>query len=113
MTGRFDDLPQESWDSACEHMPTDYADEVQTLFKRYQPLNREPKTDAEVKELGYELNVIETKLDARRLPRFGQPSFDAPLVDWYREFKFRRLHPLWYEREYRYSDDGELVHAKK
>ena len=28
MKGRYDDLPQEHWDRACDHMPQDYLDSV-------------------------------------------------------------------------------------
>lgn len=113
MVGGYDDLGQEHWDSACEHMPEEYAAEVQAKLKRYQPLNREPKSDEEVKELGYELNVLETRIAARKMPRFGQPDYEAGLLEWYQEYRYRRKKPLWYEEEYHYTDEGKVIHAKK
>ena len=46
MQGQYDDLPQESWDSACEHMPQDYLDNVMTQIgkprtSKYVPLSTE------------------------------------------------------------------------
>lgn len=108
MKGRYDDLSQESWDSACDNMPQDYLD---TIVSQTMPRKRRlPTTDAELKANGEELHAIEGRLMGREMPRHGQPSFDAPLVEWYREYLFRRKHPLWYEREYHCTDDYTLIH---
>lgn len=62
---------------------------------------------------GEEIHALEGRMAGRKMPRFGQPSFDAPLVDWYREYQFRTDNPFWWESEYYYLDDGTLIHAKK
>lgn len=40
MKSAYDDLSQESWDSACDNMPQDYLDGVLTEIKKAQPLSR-------------------------------------------------------------------------
>ena len=74
---------QEHWDSACDNMPQEYVDAIvaQTLPKRKSP----PHLDSIQK-----IFAVETKLEARRRPRPGQPGFDAPLEEWYRE-RTRRI----------------------
>lgn len=73
---------QEHWDSACDNMPQEYVDKIvaMTLPKRKSP----PHLDTIQKWA-----AIETKLAARKYPRPGQPAFDAPLEDWYRERDLR------------------------
>lgn len=77
-SGQYDDLGQEHWDSACENMPQEYVDQIvaMTLPKR----KSSPQLDSIQK-----LYAVETKMAARKYPRPGQPAFDAPLEDWYRE----------------------------
>ena len=104
---KYDDLSQETLGRADSDMPQDYLDGI---LAQCTPKRREPQNDAEVKAYGEELHAIEGRLMGRKQPRFGQPSFDAPLIEWYREYRYRLLNPLWYEREYHYTDDGELIH---
>lgn len=109
---QYDDLSSETtWTSDNEHMPQDYLDAIvaQTMPRK----RREPTTDAELIANGDKLKAIEGRLMGRELPRFGQPSFNAPLIEWYREYQFRRSNPFWYEDEYHYLDDGTRIHAKK
>lgn len=110
MTGAYDDLSQERWGRADTDMPQEYVDNVLAQIEAIQPKRREPQNDAEVKAFGEELHAIEGRTAGRRKPRFGQPAFDAPLIEWYREYRYRLKHPLWHEREYHYTDDGREVH---
>lgn len=73
---------QEHWDSACENMPEEYLNEVVAMMmpKRKSP----PHLDSIQK-----IVAVRTKLEAREYPRPGQPAFDAPLEDWYREYSRR------------------------
>lgn len=113
MKGAYDDLLTEGWDSACEHMPDDYADEIQALLMSYQH-GKQPQCDADL-DGSDRLKAIEARWEARTKyarQRHGQPSFDAPLIDWYHEYQYRRQHPFWYEREYRVDADGNLIHLE-
>ncbi len=110
MAGRYDDLSQETWSSADENMPQEYLDAV--LVQIMPAKRREPKTDADL-DGSDKLHAIEGSLQGKQMPRFGQPSFDAPLVEWYREYQYRNRNPLWYEREYHYTDDGTLIHRRR
>lgn len=105
---KYEDLSQESWGRADTDMPQEY---LNGILVQITPKRREPKTDAELKAYGDELKAIEGRLQGRKQPRFGQPDFDAPLIEWYREYQFRRMNPYWYEREYHYTDDGILIHS--
>ena len=109
MTGRYDDLSQEMWNSADANMPQDYLDAV---LAQIMPPKRTVQTDADL-DGSDKLKAIKGRLAGRQMPRFGQPTFDAPLVEWYHEYQYRNRNPLWYEREYYYSDDGKEIHAKK
>ena len=91
---------------ADSNMPQDY---LGVILAQITPKRREPKTDADL-DGSDKLHAIEGRLQGRKQPRFGQPSFDAPLIEWYREYQFRLRNPYWYEREYHYTDDGELIH---
>ena len=111
MKSAYDDLSQETWGRADSDIPQDYISAIvaQTMPRK----RREPITDAELIANGDELKAIAGRIMGRELPRFGQPNFDAPLVEWYREYQFRRNNPFWYEDEYHYLDDGTRIHAKK
>lgn len=111
MQGRYDDLSQETWGRADNDMPQEYLQGVLAQIKAIQPARHSPKTDAEL-DGSDKLHAIEARWQAREMPRNGQPTFDAPLVEWYHEYQFRNRHPLWYEKEYRYTDNGELIHTK-
>lgn len=104
---KYDDLPQESWGRADSDMPQEY---LNGILAQCTPKRREPKTDAEL-DGSDRLKAIEGRLMGRKQPRFGQPDFDAPLIEWYREYQFRHMNPYWYEREYHYTDDGTLIHS--
>lgn len=110
MKGAYDDLSQEMWGRADDDMPQDYLD---AILAQCTPKCREPQNNAELKAFGDELKAIEGRVMGRRQPRFGQPAFDAPLIEWYREYRYRILNPLWYEREYHYTDDGREIHQLK
>ena len=110
MTGAYDDLSQEMWNSADDNMPQDYLDSV--LARIMPPKRPLPKTDAEL-DGSDKLHAIEARWKARQMPRFGQPSFDAPLVEWYLEYRYRNLHPLWHENEYHFMKDGTLIHRRQ
>ena len=102
---QYDDLSSETtWTSDNEHMPQDYLDGVLAQINRYQSGKRDDFD---------ELKALQGRIWARDMPRFGQPAFDAPLADWYREYQYRINHPFWYEREYHYTDDGTLIHRPK
>lgn len=119
MTGAYDDLSQEMWNSADDNMPQDYLDSV--LAQIILPKRPLPKTDSDLdsderfiaKCLRRKANTRFVGQALKDMPRFGQPSFDAPLVDWYHEYRYRNLHPLWYTNEYRYTDDGTLIHRRQ
>ena len=108
MTGRYDDLSQEMWNSADDNIPKEYLDAIvaQTM-PRKRPL---PKTDADL-DGSDKLKAIEGRLSGRKLPRFGQPSFDAPLVEWYIEYRYREANPFWIQKEYHWTEDGKEIHA--
>ncbi|MBR0060708.1 MAG: hypothetical protein IJP68_04425 [Selenomonadaceae bacterium] len=110
MQRHCDDFPQETWGRADNDMPQDYLQGVLAQIKAIQPARHSPKTDAEL-DGSDKLHAIEARWKAREMPRNGQPSFDAPLVEWYREYQFRNRHPLWYEKEYHYTDNGKLIHT--
>lgn len=112
MQGRYDDLSQETWNSADDNMPQDYLQGVLAQIKAIQPARRLPKTDAEL-DGSDKLHAIEARWKAREMPRNGQPSFDAPLIEWYHEYYFRSRHPLWYEKEYYFIADGEMIHREE
>lgn len=113
MTGRYDDLSQEMWGVADDFMPQDYLAGVMAQINAIQPARRpSPKTDADL-DGSDKLKALEGRLAGREMPRFGQPSFDAPLVEWYHEYHYRLKYPLWWQREYHWTDDGEEIHAKK
>ena len=95
------------WGRADSDMPQEY---LNGILAQCTPKRREPKTDAEL-DGSDRLHAIEGRLQGRKQPRFGQPDFDAPLIEWYREYQFRRMNPYWYEREYHYADDGTLIHS--
>ena len=111
MQGRYDDLAQETWNSADDNMPQDYLHDVLAQIKAIQPARHLPATDAEL-DGSDKLHAIEARCQARKMPRNGQPSFDAPLVEWFHEYRLRNRNPLWFENEYRYTDDGNLIHSK-
>ena len=74
---------QEHWDSACENMPQEYVDKIVAMtIPKVKPA---PHLDTIQKWA-----AIETRNEARKYPRPGQPAFDAPLEDWYRE-RARRI----------------------
>ena len=104
---KYDDLSQESWGRADNDIPQDYLD---AILAQCTPKRREPQNDADL-DGSDRLHAIEGRWQGRKQPRFGQPSFDAPLIEWYREYHFRLMHSSWYEREYYYTDDGEEIHA--
>lgn len=73
----------EHWDSACERMPQEYVDAIVAMtLPKVKPA---PHLDTIQKWA-----AVETKREARKYPRPGQPAFDAPLEDWYRE-RARRI----------------------
>jgi len=109
MTGAYDDLSQEMWGRADTDMPQEY---LTGILAQIMPKRREPQTDADL-DGGDKLKAIYGRLQGMQMARYGQPDFDAPLIEWYREYRFRLKHPHWYEREYHYTDDGTLIHAKK
>ena len=111
MVRTIDDLPQETWGRADDNMPQDYLQGVLAQIKAIQPAWREPTTNAEL-DGSDKLHAIETRWQARKMPRNGQPPFDAPLVEWFHEYHFRNRNPFWFENEYRYADNGNLIHAK-
>lgn len=106
MTGRYDDLSQEMWGRADADMPQEYLDAV---LVQIMPPKRTVRTDADL-DGSDKLHAIEGRLQGKQMPRFGQPNFDAPLVEWYHEYKYRSKNPLWWEREYYYTDDGKEIH---
>lgn len=99
-----------AWDRACEDMPQEYLDAI--IAQMLPPKRPLPKTDADL-DGSDKLKAIEGRLMGRKLPRFGQPSFDAPLVEWYHEYRYRNAHPHWYEREYYYTEDGIEIHERR
>lgn len=110
MKGRYDDLSQEMWGVADDDIPQDYLKAI--VAQTLPPKRREPVSDSDL-DGSDKLKAIWTRLKGREMPRFGQPSFDAELVEWYREYQFRNKHPLWYESEYHFLDDGTLIHEIK
>ena len=111
MARTIDDFAQETWGRADNDMPQEYLQGVLAQIKAIQPARHLPITDAEL-DGSDKLHAIEARWQAREMPRNGQPIFDAPLVEWYHEYQFRNRHPLWYEKEYRYTADGNLIHTK-
>ena len=91
-------------------IPQEYFDEIMPSL--LPPKRHEPQTDGEL-DGSDELKAIQGRLAGREMPRFGQPSMDAPLVEWYREYQFRNANPFWYEREYRRAEDGTLIHGRR
>ena len=87
MKGRYDDLGQESWDSACDNMPRDYLDDVMAQINAIQPAKPRP---ADCLDSIQQCIAADAKIFGRQFPREGQPAFDAPLTEWYREYKFRQ-----------------------
>lgn len=110
MKGRYDDLSQEMWGVADDDIPQDYLKAI--VAQTLPPKRREPVSDSDL-DGSDKLKAIWARLKGREMPRFGQPSFDAELVEWYREYQFRNKHPLWYESEYHFLDDGTLIHEIK
>lgn len=98
------------WGRADSDMPQDYLDGV--LAQIMPPKRRIPKTDADL-DGSDKLKAIQGRLWGREMPRFGQPSFDAPIVEWYHEYQFRNTHPFWYEKEYQFLDDGTWIHRRQ
>lgn len=96
--------------NSADYIPQEYWDEI--IPQLMPPKRREPISDSDL-DGSDKLKAIWTRLKGREMPRFGQPSFDAPLVEWYREYQFRNKHPLWYESEYHFLDDGTLIHEIK
>ena len=110
MKGAYDDLSQEAWNSADDNMPQEYLNAI--VAQMLPPKRPLPKTDTDL-DGSDELHAVEGRLAGRKWPRFGQPSFDAPLVEWYLEYRYRNEHPFWYEQEYRFNDDGDLIHERR
>lgn len=80
------EFEQEHWDSACENMPQDY---LEAVVAQMMPKQKYPPHLDTIQKWA----AVETKIEARRRPRPGQPDFDAPLEDWYRE---RDRRNQWY-----------------
>lgn len=83
MKGAYDDLTQETWGRADADMPQEYLDAIlaQCTPKRPQPADHLDSIQQVI--------AVEAKMRGRRNPRKGQPSFNAPLIEWYRENQVR------------------------
>ena len=102
---QYDDLSTETtWTSDNDRMPQEYLDGVMAQINAIQPGKRDTFD---------ELKAIEGRIWGRKMPRFGQPAYDAPLTEWYREYQYRISHPFWYEREYHFLDDFTCIHELK
>ena len=86
-------------------MPQDY---LEAVLAKIMPPKRTVKSDADL-DGSDKLHAIEGRSAGRQMPRFGQPNFDAPLVECYHEYQYRNRNPLWYECEYHYTDVGEIA----
>lgn len=93
------------WGRADSDMPQE---DLNRILKQCTPSRRVPITDDEL-DGSDELKAIEARWAGRKQPRRGQPSFDAPLIEWYREYQYRTKHPFWFYDEYYYTEDGTLV----
>ena len=74
------------WGSADENMPQEYLDGVMAQINAIQPAKPRP---ADYLDSFQRIEAIRTRNEARQRPREGQPSFDAPLIEWYREHQLR------------------------
>lgn len=97
------------WGVADDNMPQEYLDWILAQCKQKR---REPLTDDDL-DGSDELKALEGRLAGKKQPRHGQPSFDAPLIEWYREYQYRMKHPFWFADEYYYTEDGTLIRKKK
>ena len=109
----MDEFDQEHWDSACDNMPQEYLENLMAQINAIQPGRKYlPMTDADL-DGSDKLKAMEARINGRKRPRWGQPDEDAPLVEWYHEYRYRFIdHPLWFEQEYYYTDDGEEIHFR-
>lgn len=69
-----------------QEIPQDYLDEVMAQINALQHPKPRP---TDYLDSFQRISAIEARNEARQRPREGQPSFDAPLIDWYREHQLR------------------------
>ena len=82
MKGRFDDLPQEHWDRACDHMPQDYLDSVMAQ------IGKPPKFIHDTQNIWERANIANLAREFGKLnPREGQPDIWSytNMREWYLE----------------------------
>lgn len=86
MTGAYDNLSQERWGRADERMPQEYVDSVLAQIEAIQPSRPYP---ADHLDSIQQMVAVKAKVFGKQFPREGQPAFDAPLIEWYRESQLR------------------------
>ena len=86
MKSAYDDLSQEMWGRADDDMPKEYLDDVLAQIEAIQPSRPRP---AESLDSIQQMVAVKAKTYGRQRPREGQPAFDAPLIEWYRESQLR------------------------
>ena len=86
MKSAYDDLSQERWGRADDDMPQEYLDGVLAQIEAIQPSRPRP---ADSLDSIQQMVAVRAKVFGKQFPREGQPAFDAPLIEWYRESKLR------------------------
>lgn len=86
MKSAYDDLSQETWGRADSDMPKEYLDGVLAQIEAIQPSRPRPAAHLDSIQ---KMVAVQAKTYGKQHPREGQPAFDAPLIEWYRENQLR------------------------